>query len=148
MAANRKLRFFRMVDGRRVSRIMELDSNLTFVDEYDATTQPTNAAVHIPRAQTANVGIYETPERKKALLMARWATRSITENPIHGTDEMRTAFFDEMDGLTAKYEAEYKQCPPCVIGALIRKYREQLETSKLLEEDAGLAMGPPQDPPA
>jgi hypothetical protein len=137
MATNRKFRFFRVEDGRRIPRVMELDHNLTFIDEYDAGTPPKNPVQAPPpeaKAAPVTAGVHETPERQRAHLVARWSTRMVADNPIPGTDDMREMFFAEVEAVKKKYTEKYKECPPCVIGQIIRKYRAQLEESGLLAD--------------
>lgn len=122
---NRKLRIFRMMGDRRVPYTIELDEQLTVIAEYADTTALDHVAIG------RNVATADTsPERKKAMLVARWTTPAVDVNPIPGSEELRQEFFEAKRKLDAQYGE--KGCPGCKLGTLIRQYREKLEQAHLI----------------
>lgn len=123
--ANRKLRYFRIVDGKRIPHMMELDAEMTVITEY----ADMSAVDHVAKGRT-DTADEMSPDRKKAHTMARWATKAVDENPIPGTEDLRVAYMEELEQLKASYADQ--PCPPCKQGELIRKYRTKLERGNWL----------------
>ena len=117
-----------MVGGRRTPFIIELDSEMTVIMEYVDNA----AAAHVASGRDSGGEEDTSPERKRARLMARWAARSVAENPIDGTDGMRADYFKELDDMVRKHTQNGGKCPDCKVGALIRRFRGKLEAGGFL----------------
>lgn len=121
---NRKLRIFRMMGDRRVPYTIELDEQLTVIAEYADTSALDHVAIG------RKVEAESSPERRKAMLVARWTTPAVDVNPIAGSEELRQEFFEAKQKLDAQHGG--KGCPSCKLGPLIRQYREKLEKAGLI----------------
>jgi hypothetical protein len=117
----KQFRFFKIVDGVRTPTVIELDDQMTFVREYDATAVP---RAEILAKKTPDKP--DTPARVIALEMARWTVAEILDNPIPGSDDLRVEYFRAKAALQAKYKAEGASCPGCELGRLMRQFREKL----------------------
>ena len=126
MAPNRILKFYRIQDGVRVPYVMELDAELTVVSEYADTTHLQHV-VDGRRSPGARRVEDENPERRKSMIIARWVSESVAENPIEGTDEIRDSYFEDLRALRDKHIERGSRCKPCDVGKLMRRYREILE---------------------
>lgn len=115
---NRQIRIFRIQGGQRVPYTLVLDEQLTVLREYAEKTDTSPAK---PASEEA-----DNPARR----MAKWATDSVSDNPIPGSDELRKQFFEDMQNLVSRYKEG--DCPACKKGELIRSYRAKLENLKLL----------------
>lgn len=114
-----------MMGDRRVPYTIELDAELTVIAEYADTSALDHVALgRKPEATDMS------PERKKAMLMARWATPAVDVNPITGSEDLRQDFFEAKRKLDLQHGG--KGCPSCKLGPLIRQYREKLEAAGLL----------------
>ena len=127
MAATHLLRVFRMHGDQRVSYVIELDAQRTIVAEY--VDQPA-AGQAAPVVAAAAPPRDTSPERFKALTMARWSTPTVKENPIPGSEELREEYLRDREKLEASYGSS--GCPSCEHGKLIRAFRTKLEARKLL----------------
>tara|TARA_R110002110_G_C13437135_1_gene715780 strand:+ start:1826 stop:2179 length:354 start_codon:yes stop_codon:yes gene_type:complete len=116
-----------MQGGVRVPYTIELDSQSTVIAEYTATTD-TDHAVAVRRSRT------ESPVKGAARTMARWATRAVEDNPISGTDDLRSQYFIELDKMVKAHSSKGRSCPGCEIGKLIRRFRGKLEAAGHLQE--------------
>jgi len=113
-----------MEDGVRVPYILELDQELTVMTEYaDRSVQK---HVSDGRRSHRKRRMPDSPTRKVALIMSRWVTEAI-ENPIPGTDELRDAYVAERVELHEAAARDGRDCPPCDLSRLMRRYREILE---------------------
>ena len=128
-----RLRFFRLIDGHKVPHVMELDETGLVMREYVAVEDP-----NLPQSPAKRERPGSTPEHpvnvkatKRALLMTKWTSETTEENPIPGTDELRKAYFRDLDELKKIYDNE--PCPVCKIVALQRAYRRKLENEGVLE---------------
>lgn len=110
---------------QRIPYTIELDDEYTVISEYADTT----AVDHVAEGRNPRPSDV-SPERQKAMLMARWATPGVDVNPIPGSEELRQEFFTAKQKLEASYAGN--NCPGCKLGALIREYRKKLEQKKLL----------------
>jgi hypothetical protein len=115
-----------MMGDRRVPYTIELDHMLTVIAEYADTTALDHVAVG-RSTKAAEI----SPDRRKAVNMARWATEAVDVNPIPGSEELREEFFEAKKKLVASYGE--KECPGCEIGKLIREFRDKLIAQKLLQ---------------
>lgn len=113
----KRLRIFRLENGTRVPYVLELDSLYTVINEYPV---PSHEADLPPAVQ-------HRPASNAMTAVASWATESITDNPIPGTDDLRSAFFAEKAALYKSHEEKGTQCPGCEVGRLLRKYRDMLQ---------------------
>ena len=126
---NRRLRIFRMKDGLRIPYTIELDDTLTVVAEYADMTE----LEHIAAGRRNRPASEVNEERRKGMLVARWATEAVIENPIPGTDQLREDYFDSLRELKEQFAARGEKCPGCKMGALIRSFREKLESGGWLK---------------
>jgi hypothetical protein len=122
VTANRRLRIFRLKDGKRIPYTIELDNELTVVAEYADTTD-----LDHPVQGRSTRSEEMAPERKKAMTMARWATKAVAQNPIPGTEDLREDFFTDLENLQSKHITAGTTCPACEVGKLVRRYRARLE---------------------
>jgi len=129
MAATHLLRVFRMHGEQRVPYVIELDAQRTIVSEYVDKAAAGQAAPVVSDAAAAPPR-ETSPERFKALTMARWSTPAVKENPIPGSEELREEYLRDREKLEASYGSS--GCPSCEHGKLIRAFRAKLEARKLL----------------
>lgn len=124
MPQHQILRIFRLEDGVRIPYTIELDHELTVVAEYADRTVQRHVAegrgARRPRPEMA-------PVKKKNLLLGRWVSESVADNPIDGTGDLREAYFADKRALLASFDERDEPCPPCQLGRLMRRYREKLE---------------------
>ncbi len=114
-----------MMGDKRVPYTIELDEQLTVIAEYADTSALDHVAMgRKPEAEASS------PERRKAMLVARWTTPAVDVNPIPGSEELRQEFFEAKRKLDEQHGV--KGCPSCKLGPLIRQYREKLEKANLL----------------
>lgn len=130
MSPNRVLKFFRVVDGVRVPYVMELDSELTVISEYADTTHVN----HVREGRGGGRRPREDPERRVLMVIARWVSESVTENPIPGSDDLRDKYFRDLRALQDKHIERGSRCPNCEIGKLMRRYREMLQESGYMNQ--------------
>jgi hypothetical protein len=125
-----QFRIFRIIDGVRVARIIELDDEMTFIAERDEVAIPAAKPASTVR-QDRTSDCYET---RVARALAQWCVEAIAENPLAGTDELRRQYFDELSDLRKKHEELGSECPPCEIGAAMRRYKDTLRTAGHLNQ--------------
>jgi len=118
-----------MQGGARVPYTIELDHELTVISEYADTTTIDHVA-----AGRRSHGEGDTPTRRKARVMSKWCAKSIEDNPIPGTDDLRTQYFLDFEKLAGEFASEGKACPGCEVGKLMRRYREKLEAEGRLQD--------------
>jgi hypothetical protein len=114
-----------MMGDRRVPYTIELDAELTVIAEY----ADTSALDHVAMGRKPE-SAETSPERRKAMLVARWATPAVDVNPIAGSEDLRQEFFEAKRKLDLQHGG--KGCPGCKLGPLIRQYREKLERAELI----------------
>ena len=118
------MKIFRVEDGVRIPYIIELDQELTVMAEYaDRTVQK---HVSDGRRSHRKPRVPDSPQRKVSLIMNRWVTEAIEENPIPGTDDLRDEYFRKRTELHEEAAREGRDCPPCELSKLMRRYRETL----------------------
>lgn len=128
MSVSRKLRIFRLDDGKRVPYILELDKDRTVIAEYID-----NSGIDRSEAALRSGESSQNPARRIAAIMSKWCAKSIVENPIPGTDDIRSDFLDAHDRLVAEHAGSKKGCPACKLGGLQRKFRNLLESGGYLD---------------
>ena len=121
----RKLRIFRIKDGVRIPYVLELDHELTVLAEYADTTEVDH--IREGRRNPRKPRVADSPARRIATAMSKWATERVADNPIPGTDDLRDEYFKELEALETKYADKESKCPACEIGKLMRRYREKME---------------------
>jgi hypothetical protein len=109
-----------MVDGVRTPFVLELDSTLTVVAEYE----------DVPHCASATD---DGREDVLARAVAKWAVEAVKENPIPGTDDLRAEFFEARTRLLQLHEIAGTVCPDCEMGSLLRQYKEKLRSDGLLD---------------
>jgi hypothetical protein len=137
----RRIRMWKIEDGRPVPYIFETEDMEEFgwkpvlVREYpDRALMEAEARMAENERRVAD-GVARSPGNvvtESALrTVARWTVSSI-ENPIPGSDDLRTEYFAERKVLEDRYREEDEECPACKLGELLRKYFRKLKTAELI----------------
>jgi ribosomal protein S27AE len=116
-----------MEGGARVPYILELDQQLTFIAEYRDKVDTTNGKPARPPRQA-------TPANDLAHTIAKWATKSVEENPIPGTDHIREEYFADLERKIEAFAEQNKSCPGCEVGRLMRNYRKRLAAEGFIDD--------------
>ena len=132
MSQTRKLRFFKIEEGKKVPWVMELDRRSVYIKDYrlegvaQAKVESIREAAKVPQPNKKD------PEVVRKL--GSWISQSIKENPIPGTDDLRAEYFERLEQEIDKAHQEGRKCTrTCVITRLLAQYREKLE-SKIKEK--------------
>lgn len=111
--------YIRLVAGKATECSITVDENRVLVAETvgEKDMSPPSATPAVAPA---------TNLRQARATLSRWASQSIADNPIPGSDSLRKEFLTEIK------EAERRSCSSCQMGSLIRKYKAKLISLKLL----------------
>lgn len=150
------IRFYREIGGVRRPFILYLDADRNFIEEvfdkdhHDMLQRASHAKLVIAaqRVEQENMQasvdaaskLHSTPDatlspdiQKKIKEGKTWLWFSKDHpNSIEGSEELRQAFFKELDDLHASHAANGTKCRGCEEGALSRKYRSILKERNLI----------------
>ena len=122
MGKLKKLRLFHMEDGEKTPYIYEVDTGYLVHRKYkDEEFMAMQQRMEDLRSGN-RTRRPDTIPGIKLHTMAKWATESVAENPIAGTDDLRKAYLAERHELVESFRERGEVCPECKIGTLTRKY--------------------------
>ncbi len=118
------IKFYRVVMGIRTPYIMVLNGRRELISETVDHDALARSASRAPLMAAEGGGAFITPVVTKP--SDAWFAEG-APNPLPGTEDLRTSYFDQVKALQDEHEKAGTKCPDCELGSILRQFKVSLK---------------------